>query len=215
MAHPGGREPLAGQEAGAFFPGPRGLVVLPPGTRACGPGRLCAPLAGRAPGRYQGVQGLIQGAGRRQPAVQPGQPEQLADLRPGADQVQAAAVRGGPLGRADQRGQPGRIDEADLVQVGDPAAGRRRPARTAAPAAGSRWRCQSPRRRSRPGSPVRAGPRWSAPHPWPASRPARPVSCPGRERPVLPWRSPGIAGNPLPAIGAARTSSCSPLPWPG
>jgi hypothetical protein len=27
-------------------------------------------------------------------------------------------VRGGAVGRADQRGQPGRIDEADLVQVG-------------------------------------------------------------------------------------------------
>ena len=79
---------------------------------------------------------------------------------------------------------------------GPPAGGRWRPARTATPAAGSRWRCQSPRRRSRPGSPVRAGPRWSVPHPWPASRPARPVSCPSRERPVLPWRFPGIAGNP-------------------
>ena len=34
-------------------------------------------------------------------------------------------MRGGAVGRADQRGQSGRIDEADLVQVGDqrPAAG--------------------------------------------------------------------------------------------
>jgi hypothetical protein len=37
----------------------------PPGTRACGAGCLCAPLAGRAPGRHHGVQGLVQGAGRR------------------------------------------------------------------------------------------------------------------------------------------------------
>jgi hypothetical protein len=31
--------------------------------------------------------------------------------------AQAAAVRGGALGRADQRGEPGQVDEADLVQV--------------------------------------------------------------------------------------------------
>jgi hypothetical protein len=37
----------------------------PPGTRACRPGRRCRPLAGRAPGRHHGVQGLVQGPGRR------------------------------------------------------------------------------------------------------------------------------------------------------
>ena len=41
------------------------MTVLAPGTRACSVGCLCAPLAGRAPGRHQGVQGLVQGAGRR------------------------------------------------------------------------------------------------------------------------------------------------------
>ncbi len=41
------------------------LAVLAPGTRACGAGCLCARLAGRAPGRHQGVQGLVQGASRR------------------------------------------------------------------------------------------------------------------------------------------------------
>ena len=37
----------------------------PPRTRAYGLGCLCAALAGGAPGRHQGVQGLVQGAGRR------------------------------------------------------------------------------------------------------------------------------------------------------
>ena len=37
----------------------------PPRTRAYGAGCLRAALAGRAPGRHQGVQGLVQGAGRR------------------------------------------------------------------------------------------------------------------------------------------------------
>ena len=60
----------------------------------------CGLLAGCGAGR-QRLQGLVQGAGRRQLAVQPGQPEQLPDLRPGTDHVQAAAVPGGALGRAD------------------------------------------------------------------------------------------------------------------
>jgi hypothetical protein len=41
------------------------LAVLGPRTRAYGVGCLCAALAGGAPGRHQGVQGLVQGAGRR------------------------------------------------------------------------------------------------------------------------------------------------------
>src|SRR5512135_80937 len=42
------------------------------------------------------------------------------------------------------------------------------------------------------------------PHPY-GQPPVRPglVSCPSRERPVLPWRSPGIAGSP-PARFAGR-----------
>ena len=45
--------------------------------------------------------------------------EQLPGLGPGADHVQAGAVRGGAAGRADQRPEPAGVDEADLVQVGD------------------------------------------------------------------------------------------------
>jgi hypothetical protein len=70
------------------------------------------------PGSLQGLQGLVQGPGQGYPAVQPGQAEQLADLRPATDCVQAAAAGGSTLGRADQRGEPGGVDEADLVQVG-------------------------------------------------------------------------------------------------
>jgi len=51
--------------------------------------------------------------------------------------VQAAALRGGPFGRADQHGQPGRIDEADLVQVGHQRAAAGGQLEQAAPAAGT------------------------------------------------------------------------------
>jgi len=75
-------------------------------------------LAGLRSGPLSGRQCLVQGAGQRYPAVQPGQPEQLADPGLGADHLQAAAARGGALGRPDQRAEPGRVDEADPVQVG-------------------------------------------------------------------------------------------------
>jgi hypothetical protein len=44
-----------------------GLAARGPRPRdpACGAGCLCAPLAGVPRGRHQGVQGLVQGAGRR------------------------------------------------------------------------------------------------------------------------------------------------------
>lgn len=58
--------------------------------------------SGCGPASRQGFQGLVQGAGQRYPAVQPGKAEQLADLRLAADHVQAAAAGGSTLGRADQ-----------------------------------------------------------------------------------------------------------------
>jgi hypothetical protein len=75
------------------------------------------PLAGGGPGRRQGLQCPVQGAGQRYRAVQPGQAEQLPGPGPGADHLQAGPVRGRTPGRADQRREPGRINEADLVKV--------------------------------------------------------------------------------------------------
>ena len=76
------------------------------------------PLAsGGGPGRRPGLQCPVQGAGQRYLAVQSGQPEQLPGPGPGADYLQAGPVRGGTPGRADQRREPGRINEADLVKV--------------------------------------------------------------------------------------------------
>ena len=89
-----------------------------PRRRGASPGRImacasCPPrdrrlrsgsaaLWGCGPGCREGLHGLVQGPGQRYPAVQPSQPEQLADLRLGADHMQAAAVRLGPPGHADQ-----------------------------------------------------------------------------------------------------------------
>ena len=96
-----GREPPAGREVEpSSSPGRMACHPLP-GTGACDPAALCGLLAGRGPGRCQGCQGLVQGAGQRYLAVQPGQAEQLPYLRPGTGNVQAGAVRGGALGRAD------------------------------------------------------------------------------------------------------------------
>ena len=55
---------VEGTPAQAPFPGRVASWSCPPRTRACGPGRCCGLLAGCAPGRDQGVQGLVQGAGR-------------------------------------------------------------------------------------------------------------------------------------------------------
>jgi hypothetical protein len=88
-----------------------------PGLRSGPPAR---PLAsGGGAGRRQGLQCPVQGAGQRYRAVQPGQAEQLPGPGPGADYLQAGPVRGGTPGRADQRREPGRINEADLVKVDD------------------------------------------------------------------------------------------------
>src|SRR6266702_8123248 len=84
---------------------------------SCGKG-FAGGASGCGPGSRQGLQGLVQGAGQQYLAVQPGNAEQLADLRSAADRVQAAAAGGSTLGRADQRGEPGGVDEADLIQVG-------------------------------------------------------------------------------------------------
>ena len=94
-----GREPLRAKEAGSL-PGPRLACASSPGTGACDPALQA--LWGCGPGCREGLHGLVQGPGQRYPAVQPGQPEQLADLRLGADHMQAAAVRLGPPGHADQ-----------------------------------------------------------------------------------------------------------------
>src|SRR5205823_15054339 len=106
---PSGREPRTRKEC---TPRPRTAGPCgpsPPGTGGGGPGPQ-RPASGCDPGRHQGFQGLVQGEGQRNLAVQSGQPEQPADLRPGAGHVQAAAARGGALGRADQRGEPGQVD---------------------------------------------------------------------------------------------------------
>ena len=74
--------------------------------------------SGCCPRSRQGFQSLVQSAGQGYPAVQSGNAEQLADLRPTADRRQTAAAGSSALGRADQRGEPGGVDEADLIQVG-------------------------------------------------------------------------------------------------
>jgi hypothetical protein len=61
---------------------------------------LQSQLAGGGPGRRQGLQCSVQGAGQRYRAVQPGQAEQLPGPGPGADYLQAGPVRGGTPGRA-------------------------------------------------------------------------------------------------------------------
>jgi RNA polymerase sigma-70 factor (ECF subfamily) len=76
-------------------------------------------LAGGVGGWCQERQRPVQGGGERDPAVHPGQPQQLAGLRPGTDRVHGGAVRGGAAGRADQDPQPGRIDKGDPVQIDD------------------------------------------------------------------------------------------------
>ena len=89
-----------------------------PGTGA-GAGPPARPLAGGGgPDRpRQRLQCPVQGAGQRYLAVQSGQTEQLPGPGPVADYLQAGPVRGGTPGRADQRREPGGINEADLVKV--------------------------------------------------------------------------------------------------
>jgi acyl dehydratase len=62
-------------------------------------------------------QGLVQGVKQRYSAVQFGNVHQLADLRQGAGHLQAAAVRGSALRRANQGSEPDGVDEANLFQV--------------------------------------------------------------------------------------------------
>src|SRR5438034_3748861 len=93
----------------------------------------------------RGPRRLGERAGQGYLAVQPGQAEQPPGLGPGADHMQAAAVRGGPLAAPARTPSPA----ASMKLPGPgrrPAAGRLRLARIAARAAGSRWRCRSPRR---------------------------------------------------------------------
>jgi hypothetical protein len=59
-------------------------------------GRLYGPLAGSIPGRRQEHHRPVHGGGQRNPPAHPGRPQQLAGLRPGADRVQAAAMRASP-----------------------------------------------------------------------------------------------------------------------
>ena len=80
-------------------------------------GSAARPLAGGVGRASQGLQCAVQGADQRYLLVQSGQAEQLPDPGPGADYLQAGPVRGGTPGRADQRREPGRINEADLVKI--------------------------------------------------------------------------------------------------
>src|SRR5208282_2720411 len=50
---------------------------------------------------------------------QPGDPEDLQDLLPRADQVQRAVVRPDPLQAPDQHPEAGGVEEPDLLQVDD------------------------------------------------------------------------------------------------
>jgi hypothetical protein len=76
-------------------------------------------LAGVVAGCRQERPRLVHGVGERDPAVHPGQPQQLAGLRPGTDRMQAAAAHVGAAGHPDQGPEPGRINEADTVKVDD------------------------------------------------------------------------------------------------
>ena len=88
-------------------------------TAAQADASLPSPLAGGVAGCRHLRQRPVHGGGERDPAIHPGQPQQLPGLRPGADCVQGGAVRRGAAGRADQDPEPGRIDEGDSVQVDD------------------------------------------------------------------------------------------------
>ena len=93
---------------------------LAPKVDVPNPGKRVAGLRGHASGcglgRCPSPQCLVQGAGQRYPAVQSRQAQQLADLRRGAGYLQAAAVRGCAVCRADQHGEPDGVDEADLAE---------------------------------------------------------------------------------------------------
>jgi hypothetical protein len=71
------------------------------------------------PARPEGPEHLGQVVSQGYLTVQPGDPEQPPGLGPGADHVQAGPVLGSFTGGASQCPQPGGVDEADLVQVGD------------------------------------------------------------------------------------------------
>jgi hypothetical protein len=81
-------------------------------------------LASRSPE----LESLGQGSRQLDLAVEPGEAEQLAGLAAVADHLEAAPVRGGAPGRADDRAESRGVHETDLIQVGDdmPAAVRQR-----------------------------------------------------------------------------------------
>ena len=203
--HPAGsrrRTPLSPAMTVSAAPSPAGKVTASsPGPAAAPAGRLrirARGLAGCGTGR---LQGLVQGTGQRYPAVQPGQAEQFADLRPVAGRVHAAAVRG-VIGRADQRAGPGGVDEADLVQVSHQraAAGRQSEKALAQWGHGGKVNlpgggCPLPRPRnwSGPGMPGRPGGTSAARS---ASGPAPPITRSGHadDHPIS-QRTPGCSGS--------------------
>ena len=137
----------AGEDAASSIPrSPTAALAWGPSGRCNGTLTWNWPsvlLAGSVPRRQEHQRPVYRGR-QRDPAVHPGQPQQLPGLRLGADRMQATAMRRGAASHADQRPEPGRIDERDPVQVNDQRPPLR-PARTGVPATGSRWKCQCPR----------------------------------------------------------------------
>ena len=71
------------------------------------------------PVALQSLEGLDQGSRQPDLALEPGEAEQPADLAAVADHLEAAPVRGGAPGCADDRAESRGVHETDLIQVGD------------------------------------------------------------------------------------------------
>jgi hypothetical protein len=148
---------------------------------------------------------------RRYSAVQSGQAHQLANFRPGAGHLQATAVRGSTVRRADQRSEPDGVDKANLFQV-DRQRG----------AAGCHIEKALAQRSHGGNVDLPGGGHDRAAlfvpdldgqclvHGQPPSGPSR-LSCPGPERLVLTLPAPGYSADPFPP---RCCRNLKPLPWP-
>ena len=156
-------------------------------------------------GRCRGCQGLVQSAGQRYLAVQPGQAEQLPILRPGQATCRLAPCAAARL--AAPTSAPSPAESMKLTWSSSTTSGGRwPPARKAARAARSRWQCQSPRRRSRSRNPFAPDPDGQyLVHVQPPTRPGHVLPGPGdRYRPCsLPVRPEPLSALPPPNPRAA------------